>query len=382
MNNKVALLLTRDFEIPYYDQRILKEAISLHKNKYDVGIIYWKDRQEEKENPVNGFFIKEKVFQKKIKPKHPIILKMIPWIFYVLKSIMIIKKKRYGIIHCNDLDTLIIGILSKIFLNKKVVYDAHEDYPSMHSNSIITFKLMRLFEKIGLKFVDKIILAEYPYIDVMKKHYKIERNVHVVPNYPDLNYLKKQQKKDKSLFTILYVGGLGEGRGVEKLIEAFTYIKMTNLKLLVIGKATKERQNELLKLISDNHCVDQVQFNFKGVDYFELSKVYNEADLNTAILKSNPNWVLSIPTKVFEGMAFGLPTLVGEYDYLRDFILNNRIGYSTNPNDSKTIAETIKMIILDKNKIKFGNNAYEMTINKYNWDVSEKELLKCYDSLW
>ena len=52
------------------------------------------------------------------------------------------------IVHCNDLDTLLVGIVAKMRFGSRVVYDAHEFYPESHAGGRwLDIKLMTALER-------------------------------------------------------------------------------------------------------------------------------------------------------------------------------------------------------------------------------------------
>ena len=89
---------------------------------------------------------------------------------------------RPDVVHCNDLDTLLVGVLAKQRLGSRLVYDAHEFFPvsDVHGRwiDVAFFKLIErtLIDKADAVFTVNPMLAE-----AMRQTYGL-RAVHSLPN--------------------------------------------------------------------------------------------------------------------------------------------------------------------------------------------------------
>ena len=119
---KVALLVFNPF---VNDSRVLKEAYSLRKQHYDVHIVAHHDKGLKAKESLEGLKIHRFSYLDRKKTKQ-LLGKLKAYILYIKQSVQF--GKSFDILHCNDLNTLPIGVIVKKFLNKKikVVYDAHE----------------------------------------------------------------------------------------------------------------------------------------------------------------------------------------------------------------------------------------------------------------
>jgi len=119
---KVTSIVLNNFK---NDSRVLKENISLQKAGYDVKVVALHEEPlkefEEVENiPVHRIKLKSRGWSKN---KFVQLFKYFEFIYRVIKQY-----KNSDIYHCNDLNSLPIGVIIKKFFNKdaKIVYDAHE----------------------------------------------------------------------------------------------------------------------------------------------------------------------------------------------------------------------------------------------------------------
>ena len=143
---KVAMILSVDFLRPYVHPRLYKEARSLVNGGYDVSVICWskwKDDLPESEQYEEVYVLR--VFQ--AVPHHTVHLvwRLPAYALFVLKSVKKILKLKPDIIHCNDLDTLAIGVLVRIIARKPLIFDAYEEFPAMYRSSGGPVWLARLY---------------------------------------------------------------------------------------------------------------------------------------------------------------------------------------------------------------------------------------------
>lgn len=126
------------------------------------------------------------------------------------------------VLHCNDLDGLLVGVLCKLTRWKvKLVYDSYEfainDVPYQSAHSI---KIKYYLEKSLIRFADQVICVSESIANEYAKLYKISKP-HLVlscPNYteqPKHNIFRESLgiREDQKIF--LYQGGLNMGRGID-----------------------------------------------------------------------------------------------------------------------------------------------------------------------
>ena len=73
------------------------------------------------------------------------------------------------IIHCNDLDTLLVGIVAKVRFGSRVVYDAHEFYPESHAGGRwLDTKLLTALERFLIRKADAVVTVNPMLAEVMR----------------------------------------------------------------------------------------------------------------------------------------------------------------------------------------------------------------------
>ncbi len=389
-HKNVVMLLSSDFIYPFLAPRTYKEAKSLLGNGYKVSIVCWHSQKmnlpafEEYE----GIRV-YRIFQGIPYYTTPLFWKFPFYGIYVFKSVTRSLKLKPDIIHCHDLDTLAIGVILKLLTRKPLLFDAHEDFPGMleeiYSKRIV--RLARLYEKLLIKLTDQVIAAEMPYVGVMKKHYGVTPAV--VMNFPNMDnfhpgvdsssVIRKYGLEGKVV--ISYIGGIRRNRGIYETLEALQYMKSDDFRYLLIGDATKEEDDRIRETVKRLDIEDKVLL-LDSIDHKEIPKYYKASDISMSLLYPVPNYVTSLPTKVFESLAVGTPVLAGNLDYLSSVVTKYDIGLCADSKDPKDIAEKLNTLISDKQmRVRMGQNGLKVIREEFNWVESEKRLMKVYEDV-
>lgn len=373
---KVTSIVLNNFK---NDSRVLKENISLQKAGYEVQVVALHEESLKEYDKVQNIQVHRVKLKSRGWSKHKLVqlLKYFEFIYKVVKQY-----KKSDIIHCNDLNSLPIGVIIKKFFNKnaKIVYDAHEyeinDVPNQSQRSI---KIKYYVEKFFIKYADKVITVSNAIADEYVKLYNIEKPA-LVLNTPPYREIHKQDifretlgiKENQTIF--LYQGGLSHGRGIEILLEAFKSIDNKNAVIVFMGygslenmikKTSKEYKNIYLhQAVSPNVLLDYTSSADFGISTIEDSCL---------------SYRYCLPNKLFEYLMAEIPVIVSNLYEMRRLVKINRIGIVAEENTPQGLKKAIKEAVkLDKEELK-TNIQKVKTI--YNWEEQEKILLDTYKGL-
>jgi glycosyltransferase involved in cell wall biosynthesis len=147
--------------------------------------------------------------------------------FCTLQSLIL----RPTVIHCHDFDTMGAGIITKIFSREtKLVYDAHEHYPSM-IRSIVPpplYHLSRMLDHVFTTVAECVIVPSL----CRAKLYPTARDMIEVPYVPSKEDAPRFTTKSDR-FTIYYGGVLLKETGIVKLIGLAC--KLEGVRLVLAG---------------------------------------------------------------------------------------------------------------------------------------------------
>ncbi len=377
---KIAMVLSNPF---VNDPRVFKEAKALVGNGYEVTVFAWDrrckyPRYEEKD----GIIIR----RVRIKSLYKFGLLQLPGLFFFsVKAICLILRSKFSIIHCHDLETTLVGFVAKKLSGAKFVFDAHEvDYYAFtHFLRNVTVQLARIIEKLSARTADIVLITDVGQKEKYERHKNPEKII-FVPNYLDLSFLsaRRQKENDKTgekTFTIGKVGSFYSWDGTEEIIEATAILlsKGYSVNLLLAGTCASANKKEIerrLKKINPEYLKVTGKY-----DYSQLPEIYSDIDIS--LIPSHVNSVQKFVThtKFFEALYYQTPVIVTPAGEISRIIEEERCGIVIDSSSPEKIAGAVEVLIADPLLIKtMGENGKRAVLEKYNWDVSAKNLIGAY----
>lgn len=284
------------------------------------------------------------------------------------------------IYHIHDPELLRIALKLKK-KGKKVIYDVHEDLPrqilskhwipSIFRKSISSF--IEKYENKKAQQLDGIVTAT-PHIK--NRFLKINPNTIDVNNYPILNeLLDNTSSNNKTKNTICYIGGITKTRGIKEMVEAITD---TDYKLLLAGNFLEEGLKESIIQLKGWKNITELGFLSRN----KVKEVYNQSCLGLVLLHPTPNYIESLPVKMFEYMASGIPIIASNFPLWRDIVEKNNCGVCADPLNPLDIKSRIDYIINNPEEAtKMGANGKKLVTEKYNWGNEKIKLINLYKQL-
>lgn len=211
----------------------------------------------------------------------------------------------------------------------------------------------------------------------LKEYHLNPEKVIVVGNGVDEKFFYPKQKilGDGKKY-IMFAGRIDREKGLFDLVESARYVcsEKPDVFFIIAGKG-----RDLGKLReSIRKAKLQDRFIFPGqVNKDQLVKLYQDATIFVF-----PSYHEGLPGAVLEAMSCGLPVIATDVRGNRDLISNGETGILVPPRSPEKMAETISMLLKDKNFRKnLGRNARKTVEEKYTWDVVSNKFLRCYESL-
>ena len=369
------------------DSRVLKENLSLQRAGYDVKVIALHDGSSLQEfDDTQGVLVHRVKLKSKNWSKNKLI-QLFKYVEYAYKVI-----KQYGcycdIVHCNDLNTLPIGVIVKKIYNKdvKIVYDAHEHETERIQIKGFIKRLTKILEKKCIKYTDRVITVSDSISDEYVKLYKINKPVVVLNAPPFIEFTNKADifrdvfniKKEQIIF--LYQGMLNQGRGIEIILDAFKIISnkthALNGKVVIVFMGLGELGNFIKKFAQK---YDNIYFH-PAVPPNVILNYTNSADFGISLIEDvSLSYKYCLPNKMFEYVMAEIPVIVSNLYEMKKLVIQNKIGCVSKENTSESLISAIREII-NMNFQELKNNTKNFkTI--YNWEEQEKTLLNVYEEL-
>lgn len=251
---------------------------------------------------------------------------------------------------------------------KKVIFDSHEDIPSqiLDKEWIPRFfrkwlsNCYRLYETYVVKRIDAVVAAT-PYI--AKQFERRARKTTIVNNYPKLDdVIFHNNSFEKREAIICYAGGISKARGEQVMIEA-----MKNLDAILVLAGEHEKLT-----------LEKVEY-LGQVDRQSINALYARAVAGLVLLLPTSSYVNSLPVKMFEYMAAGLPFVASDFVLWREIIDKYHCGLYVPIDNQERIQQAISYLLTHRKDAermgKYGRQAVEI---EYNWDREKTKLIGLY----
>src|SRR5574344_1083973 len=287
------------------DRIFLKECVSLQRNGYDVSLIVAgaDDKVGEEVNIYGVQKISNRLKRILFSGKS------------VLKKTIEIDADLY---HFHDPELLSVVIQLKK-MGKVVIYDSHEDLPRQILTKSWIPQFMRRFvstfaEIIENKRVKKLsaIVTATPHIQ-QRFHKITSAPVVNVNNFPILSEITNFTPWEQKQKAACYVGGLFVERGIFEMVGA---VYQTNIKLYLAGKFSPDTLQQEVKKENGWANVDFLGY----VDRQKINELLGNSMVGLLLLHPLPSYRDSLPVKMFEYMAAGIPMICSDFELWRNIV--------------------------------------------------------------
>jgi len=370
MNKKVCFLTSVH---SVFDVRIFhREGRTLAEEGYDVVLI----AQHNKEDVVDGVRI---IPLPKTKNRFKRMTK-VAW-----KLLTLALKEKADIYHFHDPELILVGIFLKL-MNKKVIYDVHEDYPKVVMSKLWIPKVLRKFigvaidciQKVCVNFFDLIIVAGNDIAESFSRGRLYKKTI-VLRNVPLKGFAAACSTDGQKPNNIIYIGALVRIRGIIEIVKAMRYLNNVATLYLVGTFVRVEFEEEVRELATENvEIIGQV-------NYAEIPNFLRMAKIGLICFYPEPNHIGALSgrnNKLYEYMAGGLAIVASDLRSWKEIIESGPFGVTVNPKDPKAIAAVIDYL-LDNPKVleQMGTNGRKAVLEKYNWEMEANKLLDLYRSI-
>ncbi len=379
------------------DIRVEKEATTLlHSRKFQVALIANNSGGGRAFEVYRGIKIFRLSYRKMLGKKGNRLMNYPLWFnpFWLWRSIRITARYRPQIIHVHDLPLMFLGLLLARLFNARLIYDLHENYPATFDlwkkggifRPVIRNKHLAVwYDKFSLKKADGVMVVEPEHVEWIRRNYGIDRPIAVISNtvdlssYPQLPVKEDIRKKYAGKYVISYVGQISIERDLDVAIRAAAILRhdIPDLRFVIVGDGPDRAR--LQRLAEELNLNDQVEF--VGWVPFEVTATYIRLS-KVCLIPQGSNDLIDngTPHKLYQYMALGKPVVVSDAKAMRRVVLESGCGEIFRSGDERSLADAI-LKIKSSHHEEYGAHGQIAVREKYNWQISARNLLELYQSL-
>lgn len=265
---------------------------------------------------------------------------------YYRRGIAAVRALRPRLVHCNDCNTMWIGVAAKLLTGATLVFDSHELWPDRNGRSEPRWWLLAC-EALFLRVSD-LNLATSPGHAGTIGHRHRAAAPHVVRNIAERPVRSgtgngNHDRGGAPGRTIVYAGALTEGRGLEQAIAALAGAPGVELRMLGPGRGA---YRESLSALAAGHGVaERVAIDPPVAPEAVVEEIRWAAAGLTLIQPACRSYELCLPNKLFEYLAAGLPVLASDLPTIRAFVAPAGVGLIVPPTDTDAIAAAMRAVV-------------------------------------
>jgi glycosyltransferase involved in cell wall biosynthesis len=288
-------------------------------------------------------------------------------------AVALARSTRPDVVHFHDPELIPLALMLKSE-GCAVIYDVHEDVPAdIYSKTWIPSLLRpaaargaEMMEWTTARRFDAIAAATPAIADRFRRY---GARVSVVRNSVRLDEFVEPTRRTKRRRQAVYIGRTSFDRGLVEMVEACAAIQ---LPLVLAGGIGAKEADWLKKTSSD------VQYIGK-LDRSEIAELLNVSMVGLSLLLPEPNYLHSLPTKLFEYMAAGLPVITSDLPKSKEIVEAAGCGFSVSLDDPKAVTDQLSMLVSNPGRaIELGLAGRAAVSRDYNWEHDAAELKTVY----
>jgi glycosyltransferase involved in cell wall biosynthesis len=259
---------------------------------------------------------------------------------FARQALALARRERPALVHANDWNTMWCGLAIKLTVGSRLVYDSHELWADRNGRWEWRPWLLAS-EALFVRMADAVLTASPGYADTLARRYRIPRPM-VVRNIPEVAQRNDVAREQGEPPCVVYVGGLMRGRGLEQTIDALAL--MEGIGVRMIGPGSAEYRSSLIERARAAGVMERVRIE-PPVPPADVPAVLGEALAGLCLIQPLcRSYELTLPNKLFEYAAAGVPVLASDLPVIAAVVRGNGLGEVVPPADPVGIAAGLQRL--------------------------------------
>ena len=305
----------------------------------------------------------------------------------LFRSARIVASLRPDAIHCNEVDSWIVGAIIAKLVGARCVFDAHEDYDAMvveRTPPALRLPMLgayRLAKGIAASLTWRIVLAKE---SIRSEYRRFQHKTITVANYGLLRVADLPPKKSQDgVLDVVHLGVMGRLRGWRELLQALGQCRDLSMRVSIVGTFTDGSEDEFWQEV-DRLELRAVVRVMGWLPYEEAYELLLRSDVGLVLFQPGPrNHVRALPHKMFDYMlAENAVIAPGFAPEVATIIEWSAAGILIDPSNPAEIARALRTLADDGDLCRrLGRNGRKAVVERYNWGSEARKLVELYSGL-
>jgi glycosyltransferase involved in cell wall biosynthesis len=290
---------------------------------------------------------------------------------FTLHALRVVLRERPALVHCNDFNTMWVGVLAKLLAGSRVIYDSHELWADRNGRWEWRPGLIAA-EALFVRIADRVVTVSPGIARAMAARYRIPLPA-VVLNVPAGQ--PNGTRVPSAEPVAVYVGQLRLGRGLEQAVDALALVP--ELRLRIIGPDFQDMAAQIRRRAEAAGVADRVELP-GGVGPDAVVEALAGAAIGLNLIQPVcRSYELTLPNKLHEYVTAGVPVLSSDVEASAAYVSERGVGDVVPAADVEAIARGMRRLLAPGRAGELRPRL-EAAARELRWELERERLRAAY----